>query len=96
MPIKDKHSHNTSHWYVSKMRKATKLMSLPAFGILIVLVGFVYDISFAGIPYQDPDPVLQAQYDFHSLIASLFYKSGGVVFLFGLISIPVVWKKINK
>lgn len=59
---------------ISKMRKIIKVMSLPAFGILVVLVGFVYDVLFAGIPYPDPTPAIQDQYDFHSFIAGLFYK----------------------
>ena len=78
------------------MRKVIKVMSLPVLGILIVLIGFVYDILFAGIPYQDPTPAMQSQYDFHSFIAGLFYKTGGVVFLIGLLLIPIVWKRINK
>jgi len=27
-------------------------------GITIIFVGFVYDVLFAGIPYQDPTPAL--------------------------------------
>ena len=45
-------------------------------GITIIFVGFVYDVLFAGIPYQDPTPALQASYDFHSRIASIIRWSG--------------------
>ena len=78
------------------MRKVIIAMILPVLGILVVLVGFVYDILFAGIPYQDPTPTIQAQYDFHSSIAGLLYKSGGIILLIGLLSIPVVWKKLKN
>lgn len=68
-------------------------MILPLFGMLLVMAGFFYDILFAGIPYQDPTPAMQEQYDFHDFIAGLFYKSGAVIFLIGLVFIPVFWKK---
>jgi hypothetical protein len=35
-------------------------IGLPALGGLVVLNGFVYDILFAGLPYKDPTPELQA------------------------------------
>ena len=59
---------------------------------MIVFVGLVYDVVFAGIPYQDPPPELLADYNFHSTIASLIYKVGGIVFLLGLVAIPFLWK----
>lgn len=37
---------------------------LIALGITIIFSGFVYDVLFAGIPYQDPTPALAASYDF--------------------------------
>jgi len=61
-------------------------------GIVIVVTGFVYDVLFAGIPYQDPTPELQARYDFHSSVANILYKTGGIVFLAGLVAIPFIWK----
>jgi hypothetical protein len=36
---------------------------LLAVGLLVVAVGFAYDIAFAGIPFQDPPPELQRRYD---------------------------------
>jgi len=52
-------------------------------GILVILIGFVYDVLFAGIPYQDPTPALQASYDFHSRIASIIRWSGFGIFILG-------------
>lgn len=78
------------------MRRITKIVGLPALGLSLLLGGFIYDVLFAGIPYQDPTPELEAQYDLHSRIAGLFYGSGGMVLLLGLIAIPVIWKKTNE
>jgi len=73
-----------------------KTIVAPLLGILIVITGFVYDVIFAGIPYQDPTPELQARYDFHSAVASWILMSGGILFLVGLIAIPFILKKTKK
>jgi hypothetical protein len=79
-----------------KMRRLIKTFGLSAAGFAIVLCGFVYDVLFAGIPYPDPAPALQARYDFHSFVAGLFYKTGGVAFLLGLLAISIIWAKTKK
>ena len=38
-------------------------------GLLLFSAGFVYDVLFAGMPYQDPTPALEASYAFHAHIA---------------------------
>jgi hypothetical protein len=84
---------------VSKLLKPyiiIKITGLAVLGLLIVLAGFAYDVLFAGIPYQDPSPELQARYDFHSSIAGLFYKTGGIVLLVGIVVIPIIWKKTKR
>jgi hypothetical protein len=73
-----------------------KTIAAPLLGLFIVIMGFVYDVLFAGIPYQDPTPELQARYDFHSSIASWIQLSGGILFLVGLIAIPIILKKTKK
>jgi hypothetical protein len=45
-------------------------------GLLLLAGGFVYDVVYAGIPYQDPTPEMSARYAFHARIASIFYLSG--------------------
>jgi len=66
---------------VEKMKRVWPL-ALIAVGILIIFSGFVYDVLFAGIPYQDPTPALTARYNLHSQIASIIRWSGvGVCFL---------------
>jgi hypothetical protein len=57
-------------------------------GITIIFVGFVYDVLFAGIPYQDPTPTLAAQYEFHSRVASMIRWSGlGIGMIGGMVAI---------
>jgi hypothetical protein len=81
---------------MNKLKRIIKVTGFPVLGLLIVLAGFVYDVIFAGIPYQDPTPELQARYDFHSSIAGLIYKTGGIVLLVGIVVIPVIWKKTKR
>ena len=60
---------------------------LISIGILLLIGGFIYDVMFAGIPYQDLSPVLQANYDRHSGIASSIMQAGAVLFSLGLVSL---------
>jgi hypothetical protein len=78
------------------MKRLLQIVAAPVTGVIIVLAGFVYDVLFAGIPYQDPTPEMQARYDFHSSVAGWFYKTGGIVLIFGLLAIPVVVKKTRR
>lgn len=57
---------------------------LLAAGPFLLAAGFVYDLLFAGIPYQDPTPELAASYDRHSAIATVIYWSGILTLLAGL------------
>lgn len=78
------------------MRKSLWMIAAPGIGIFIISCGFVYDVLFAGIPYQDPTPELHAQYEFHRSIAAWFYKAGGLLLLTGLVSIPMIFKKTRR
>jgi hypothetical protein len=71
-------------------------IALPVIGIGVFLAGFVYDVLFAGIPYQDPTPELQAKWEFHRNVAGVFYRAGGVVFLVGLVALPIMLKRTRK
>ena len=73
--------------------RGIKVIAAPLLGLLIVITGFIYDVLFAGIPYQDPTPAMQARYDFHSSVAGWIQASGGILFLVGLIAIPIILKK---
>jgi hypothetical protein len=59
---------------------------LIAGGVLIVFGGFIYDVMFAGIPYQDPTPELSARYARHAHIASMIRWLGGGAFLIGIVA----------
>lgn len=68
--------------------------ALILIGIMMILMGFVYDVLFAGIPYQDPTPEMIANYNLHSQIAATIrwmgvrvcFVGGGVFVMRGLIS----------
>ena len=51
----------------------------------LLVAGLLYDVQYAGIPYQDPTPQQQAQYDLHSSIASRLMGAGAVLMLAGLL-----------
>ena len=60
-------------------------------GIMIIFVGFVYDVLFAGIPFQDPTPAMLATYNFHATIASTIRWVGTGISLLALIIIVLRW-----
>jgi len=78
------------------MKRILQVIATPFTGLAIFSTGFVYDVLFVGIPYQDPTPELQARYDFHSAVAGWFYTAGGILFLAGLLLIPVILRKTKN
>lgn len=54
-------------------------------GVCLIIAGFIYDVLFAGIPYQDPTPEMSALYAFHSRVASIIYRLGGGAILVGAV-----------
>jgi hypothetical protein len=60
-------------------------------GIMIIFVGFVYDVLFAGIPFQDPTPAMLATYNFHATIAATIRWVGAGISLLALIVIVIRW-----
>jgi len=58
-----------------------------AIGLLIIVAGFIYDIMFAGIPYQDPPVELQIKYDHNQKIASQIMTAGQ----YGLAAGILIW-----
>jgi hypothetical protein len=71
--------------------KRSLLFMLIALGIIIVFAGFMYDVLFAGIPYQDPTPALAASYNFHSQIASIIRWSGIGICIIGGMAMVIRW-----
>ena len=60
-------------------------------GVVVILAGFVYDVLFAGIPYQDPTPELAARYALHSAVAEAIRGAGGIIFGLGLLVLLARW-----
>lgn len=56
---------------------------LSAAGLFLLFAGFVYEVMFAGIPYQDPTPEMSARYARHVGIASTIRWCGAGVFFLG-------------
>lgn len=69
-----------------------------ALGMAVAFAGFAYDLMLAGIPYQDPTPELEAQYRFHSGVASAIEYIGVTVLAAGLAGILLVgvWSLLRK
>lgn len=67
------------------MRRLGPVVLLAA-GAALVLGGFLWDVMFAGIPYQDPPPELAADYDRNAGIASALCWVGTGVLASGVLA----------
>lgn len=54
-------------------------------GVVLIVIGVIYQDFMAGIPYQDPTPELQQKYNNYVNTGRTFYKFGFPVFLAGLL-----------
>ena len=75
------------------MKRALKILALPIIGLLILIAGFLYFVTFSVLPYPDPTPELQAQWQYHENISGIILKIGGFVLFVGLLAIPFLLKK---
>jgi predicted MFS family arabinose efflux permease len=75
------------------MKRALKILALPLVGLLTMITGFVYFVTFAGLPYPDPTPELQAEWKYDENISWIILKIGGFVLFVGLLAIPFLLKK---
>ncbi|MDB5034310.1 MAG: hypothetical protein JWQ98_1551 [Chlorobi bacterium] len=68
-------------------KAAGKLIAIT--GLLMLGIGFLYDLLSVNIPYQDPPPALQHAYELDfaitSGITSTIYRIGGIILLIGLV-----------
>lgn len=62
---------NKKHW---------SLLSALFLGIVLIILGFTYDLLFAGIPVQDPTLEQTERFNFHKKIANMAIVLG--LFLF--------------
>lgn len=74
------------------MPKLLKVLAIPLIGLGLMISGFVYDVMFAGIPYQDPTPELLAKWKFHSNVAFWTIAAGTAIMCVGLFLIPFLAK----
>ena len=79
-----------------ELAKFTRTVSIALSGLLLIVAGVVYDMLFAGIPYQDPTPQMQASWDFHHDVAGMIYGAGALVFVLGLIASPLRRRKTGR
>ena len=78
------------------MKRTLKILGLPLVGLLILIAGFLYFVTFAGLPYPDPTPELQAEWNYHENISWIILKIGGAVLFAGLLAIPFLIKKTKR
>jgi hypothetical protein len=75
------------------MKRALKILAMPMVGMLILIAGFLYFVTFAGLPYPDPTPELQEEWRYHENLSWIVLKIGGAVLFAGLLAIPFLLKK---
>lgn len=63
---------------------------LISIGFFVMMGGLLYDVAFAGIPYQDPPPELAAEYAANSRIATTLFMIGGSVASLGALAALVL------
>ncbi len=62
----------------------------------MIIFGFIYDLLFAGIPYQDTTPAIEATWQFHRSIADAIYKVGAILLIVGILFTPIIWLKTQN
>lgn len=59
---------------------------LIVISVFFIIFGFIYDVMFAGIPFQDPTQKMIEQYNFHKNISNSIVYIGGIVLLISTVS----------
>ena len=59
-------------------------------GLTVAVAGLAYDLAFAGLPYQDPTPEVQARWLYHSAVASVVERWGLGILLLGVVGLAMV------
>lgn len=63
-------------------------------GITLIIIGFLYDLKYVGIPYQDPPPELLKKYNYHESISEAIINSGFIFIIIGIVGVIV--RKIKR
>ena len=56
-------------------------------GLILIIGGFIYDIAFIGIPYQDPTPEIIAERTKQHIIKDIVLYLGVSLSLVGVIAV---------
>jgi hypothetical protein len=56
-------------------------------GIVLIIIGLVYDFIYVGIPYQDAPAELLKKYTIDSIISEVITRSGVLLLVFGLFGV---------
>lgn len=64
--------------------KRLKARYLILLGVIVFAAGLAYGSIYAGIPYQDPTPEMQAEWNRSNDIANLIMSTGGLIVLVGV------------
>lgn len=58
-------------------------------GIVLLSSAFLYDVYFAGLPYQDPTAGMQQTWNFHKFVADSLLVLGAVLMTLAVLSFIV-------
>jgi len=67
-------NENIEHRSAEGIMRTSKYVLLA--GLLVIAAGFLYDVMYAGIPYQDAPDYLLAEYDRHQRISNWIMSVG--------------------
>lgn len=63
---------------------------LVGLGFFLMTGGLLYDVAFAGIPYQDPPPELAAEYAANQRMATNLFIAGGMAASLGAVAAVIL------
>ncbi|MEM6579141.1 MAG: hypothetical protein AAF678_11670 [Pseudomonadota bacterium] len=73
-----------------------KICGIALLGLAVICAGFLYDLMFAGLPYQDPPPELLADWMRHKRISGIIMIVGLFLVVSGIAAIPLIWYRLRK
>jgi len=60
-------------------------------GTALILSGLLYNLRFAGLPFQDPTPAMQTEWLFHKRIAARIEMAGAAILCAGVLWGAISW-----
>lgn len=62
-------------------------------GLLFIVIGFLYDVYFVNVPFQDPPPELLKKYVFHKNVSDIIFYFGVILLVISIIARIIKSKK---